>query len=935
MGTKLKILHIEDFETDVELICNELKKANLDFEILVVDTESEFKKAIKGYSPDIILSDHSLPSFNSHEALSVFHESGMKIPFILVTGTMSDEFAADVMKKGASDYILKDRLNRLPSAIQNSLEKCRLEKEGQVFLNELIKSEKCFRALVENSTDAVFILNSEGKPIYVSPSIKRVLGYSEAEAIQLDMYEILHPDDRESVDQIMIECMKKPGISIEGNERRVKHKNGSWIWLESTITNMLHDDGIKGIIDNFRDITERKFSEEKIINANRLYNFISQINQTIVHAQDEQTVFKESCRIAIELGKFNAAWIGMIDTSNKKINIIEGPGIVSSNLSIFTDVPYENDEPEQYVLSTGSYYLCNDIQSNPKLKYWKRYLSEREYGSVIVLPIRKSGSIIATFNLYASEINFFNEAEIALLVEASNDISFSLDVFEKEKQRTQSEQLLKYKQFRLSQAQSIAHLGSWELEFSTGIALWSEEACRIYGLSPEDNFQSYESWLSFLHPDDRDYVLETIKQGEETLSNTAIFHRIIRRDGTIRHIYGQTQFQFNSEGRPVGVYGVVHDVTEMKEAEEALRISESTLKSTFDNTSEGFFLIDINGNIRLFNNKAKEFVLLNSPEKVSIGKSIFDFIHTFRKENFKTILAKVLSGETIRYEHCLERENDEAIWFNFTINPVYNKVKIEGVCITISDISQHKLSEMHLKKLNKNLENYTKELIISNKDLEQFSYIVSHNLRAPVANIIGLTNELNNDVHNNETKKILKTELLSSVKRLDNVIIDLNSILKVKKEVSENKEIVNLSELIGIIKSSIKNLIQKESVQIKTNFIYGNEFNTLKSYLHSIFYNLISNSIKYRQPSLPPVIEISSRRYDSKLVIIFEDNGTGIDMEKNGGQVFGLYKRFHPNIEGKGMGLFMVKTQVEMLGGKITIQSEINKGTEFKIEFQL
>ena len=105
--------------------------------------------------------------------------------------------------------------------------------------------------------------------------------------------------------------------------------------------------------------------------------------------------------------------------------------------------------------------------------------------------------------------------------------------------------------------------------------------------------------------------------------------------------------------------------------------------------------------------------------------------------------------------------------------------------------------------------------------------------------------------------------------------------------------------------------------------------------MYSVFYNLVSNSIKYRQAGLLPVIEIKSYLINDKIEIHYTDNGLGIDMKKRSDQVFGLYKRFHNHKEGKGMGLFMVKTQVEALGGKISIESEVNKGTTFIIQFPL
>jgi signal transduction histidine kinase len=119
------------------------------------------------------------------------------------------------------------------------------------------------------------------------------------------------------------------------------------------------------------------------------------------------------------------------------------------------------------------------------------------------------------------------------------------------------------------------------------------------------------------------------------------------------------------------------------------------------------------------------------------------------------------------------------------------------------------------------------------------------------------------------------------------------------------------------------------------NFSAIDSFFTIKSYFYSIFYNLILNSIKYKKENIPPVIKISSCKFEDRILLKFTDNGLGMDLQKSGEQVFGLYKRFHTHIEGKGMGLFMVKTQVEALGGKINISSEVNKGTEFLIQFPI
>jgi len=141
--------------------------------------------------------------------------------------------------------------------------------------------------------------------------------------------------------------------------------------------------------------------------------------------------------------------------------------------------------------------------------------------------------------------------------------------------------------------------------------------------------------------------------------------------------------------------------------------------------------------------------------------------------------------------------------------------------------------------------------------------------------------------------------------------------------------------LVEKITTSISNQIKKENVSFVLDFSKVKEMMPIKSYLYSIFYNLITNSIKYKQLQVNPVIEIRSAMNGKNIVLFFKDNGLGFDTNKNQNQIFGLYKRFHSHVEGKGLGLFMVKSQVESLGGKISVNSEINKGTEFKIEFEI
>lgn len=254
-----------------------------------------------------------------------------------------------------------------------------------------------------------------------------------------------------------------------------------------------------------------------------------------------------------------------------------------------------------------------------------------------------------------------------------------------------------------------------------------------------------------------------------------------------------------------------------------------------------------------------------------------------------------------------------------------------GVCTRLfgsfQDIDASKRTEIERKRIVNDLLKHT-------ENLEQFAYIVSHNLRAPVANILGLANILNKKLSDADREKA-QNYLFAAAAQMDERITDLNTILQIRSEYSEFKESIYLPHLLNDIESSIQNVINKERVKIVSSFDNVNTITTIKSYLHSIFYNLIMNSIKYRKIGVAPIIEIKSELDKDKIRFTFKDNGSGIDLNQHGGKIFGLYKRFHLHVEGKGLGLFMIKTQIEVLGGSISVKSKPNEGTEFTIELPL
>ena len=756
---KLNLLLLEDEVSDADLIRKTLERSGMLFNLVVVSDKNGFDKAIAGQSFDAILADHSMPHFSGAEALALLNERDIDAPFILVTGTVSEEFAVSIMKEGAADYILKDRLQRLPNAISVAVEKF-----------------------------------------------------------------------------------------ITANERR----------------------------------RERREAELKIAESEQKYRHLFEQNPFPLLVVDVAT-------------------LRFLDVNKAAIQ------------------HYGYSREEFRTMTMRNIGPVGEME-----RFFKngRNAEDAATGKVICRHLKKDGTVIYV-EINADELNF--EGRRANLVIVS-DVTDKIKI----------ERELRESEARLNASQRIGHIGGWELDIFNTEDLnannlrWTDETFHIFGLLPGEKEINPDIFFSMVHPDDRGIIMQAIKLAIEWKREYNIEHRIVRKDGAVCLVHELGEIILDENDRVVKITGTIQDITERKHAEDSLQKSEANLRTIFDNTETGYVLLDADLNIVSFNRPVHKFSIEHLQRPVLEGTCAVDYFSEDKRDDVRRSLQIALRGASPTYEVSFPQTDGYDKWYHASYHPVWNTGrKILGVIMGITDITERKISELQEKKI-------TADLLQRNKDLEQFTYIISHNLRAPVANIIGVSNILNDHDLTPEEKSEFMEAMSTSVKKLDNVITDLNEILQIKNKLDENKEKVNFTQIVHDIKYSISNFAESDYVEIQSDFTEVDEMSTLKSYMHSIFYNLISNSIKYRKVDVPPVIEIKSRRYNQAIELIFKDNCMGIDMEKRGEQVFGLYKRFHPHsAEGKGIGLFMVKTQVETLGGKITLKSEVNKGTEFKIVFEI
>ncbi len=248
-------------------------------------------------------------------------------------------------------------------------------------------------------------------------------------------------------------------------------------------------------------------------------------------------------------------------------------------------------------------------------------------------------------------------------------------------------------------------------------------------------------------------------------------------------------------------------------------------------------------------------------------------------------------------------------------------------------IEQNQLLNEEVAKRTEELNKAYEELIEYNRQLEQYSFMTAHNLRAPVARILGLCNLLEMESIDVDEKLMIAKQIAASTQLLDEVIKDINYIFEIKRKTELCYQLISLEEVVNKVRFLLENEIQEAQGQIITDFQQVQHLYTSAPYTESIFYNLISNAIKFRHPYRQLLVHIRSEKVNQFIKVSIQDNGIGIDLDQHKSKMFHLYKRFHLHVAGKGMGLFLVKTQIERLGGRIEVESTPQQGTKFEVYF--
>lgn len=447
-----------------------------------------------------------------------------------------------------------------------------------------------------------------------------------------------------------------------------------------------------------------------------------------------------------------------------------------------------------------------------------------------------------------------------------------------------------------------------------------EYGLRVRGQEPQPG----ESILTYIPEEERASFVENLArclQGEALVWE----HPVSSAAGETR--WYQTKFYpiYDGEKKISGVGYSSFDITNRKESEVEMQELRLRLEGIITSAMDAIITLDAAQKIVMFNRAAETMFgygaeqVLNQPLNILLP-------YRYRTVHAQHVVGYGQSGRTTRQmgmNMTLSALRSDGV--EFPIEASISQVEVakkKYFTVILRDITLRIKAEEEEKKLHK-------ELIQQNEQLQQFAYITSHNLRGPVASMMGLINLVERQQGLSQHNGMLVENMEKTIHKLDTVIRDLNTILEYKKGIHAIKEPLSLSLLSDEILQLLGKILEDAKARVEYDFGRQDQVFTVRTYLHSIFYNLISNAIKFRHPERPLLLRIRSWQDAAYLCISFEDNGLGMDLSKHKDSLFGLYKRFHQQVDGKGLGLHLVKTQAEALQGSVGVESTVGEGTTF------
>lgn len=515
MGAPLKVLLLEDDRLDAEMAIRLLKRSGMDIDYLWVSNRHDYLHALDNFAPDIILADNELPRYSAPEALEDFKKKDLPIPFIMVTGTVSEEFAVSMIKKGADDYILKDRPERLPNAIESAIKQHQAAMVSRKMTEQLKASEEKYRTLVEQAFDGVLVYSATGQILDANSSACLNTGFSLEELKTMHIADLLEAEGLAS-QPIDFGLVKEDKPVFQ--HRRLQAKDGSHIEVELVIRKLPGGD----YMAVGRDITDRILAHQQIeFDHNNLQSLINN-TQDLIWSMDKE------CRLITSNHSFNkwTEWLTGIKPF-KGLSLFD-PRLANINIESFSNYLHRAMKGEAFSVVE---HFDQPEDTWVEISFYPIYEKEEVIGTACF------SRNITAMRRSAEEIRLQNE-RFEMVTKATNDVI-------------------------------------WDWDLLTDKFWWSDNYYTHFGYDRNTTPEDFRSWDDRVHPEDKERVVSrmfsTVRKREPFWTDE---YRFLNANGEIAYVLDCGYTLFTEDGKPYRMVGAMMDITERIKAQAELKAME-------------------------------------------------------------------------------------------------------------------------------------------------------------------------------------------------------------------------------------------------------------------------------------------------------------------------------------------------------------------------
>jgi len=644
----LRVLFVEDSEDDTQLLVHKLQRGGFDPSFKRVDTAEAMRAALENEAWDIVLSDNVMPQFSGIKALQILQDTGLGLPFIVVSGTIGEEAAVAMMKAGADDYIFKDNLLRFIEAVKRELREATIHHEVKLAREDLAASEKRFRSLIENSSDVISLLDANGIIEYSSPSITKILGYIDTERAGRSIFENIHPEDLPRLKKVFSQLLKAPG-SIASDVTRYRHSDGHWLWMEGSAKNLLAEPGVQAIVVNYRDITGRKQADELLVESEKKYREVVETATEIIFTTDIHGRYTYANPAALKACGYTLEELTRLNAFDLVL-----PGHRRAVLKCYS-IQFKSEKPAEY-----AEYIEYPFRTKSGAVLWFS-----QNASLI-----HEGERITGWRFIARDITERKQAEDALHAH-EHSVSILMGNLP-------------------GMAYRCLNDKDWTMQFT------SSGARSLTGYEPGQFTSGEIKYNDLIHPEDRERIWDEVQAAVSQRQHFRFEYRIRTASSEEKWVWEQGCGLFNKEGELQVLEGFITDITERVQALEQQRMHASIIGQTDD----AVLVTDPEGIIEYVNPAFERITGYRSAEAIGhtpnlVKSGLHD--RTFYQDLWETIKG----GESFHEIFINRRKDGEVFYAQETITPLMDEHgNITHFVSTGKDITESKRTEERLVLLD-------------------------------------------------------------------------------------------------------------------------------------------------------------------------------------------------------------------------------------------